>query len=237
LKITGTAGPGERIRLFAGDEQIGEVVADNVGAWAFTKNGPIKSGTHLFRAGKVLKTGQIGGEVQMQYDLVAQKTPETKVVSRPAKPSEMTRANPVGPVKELKSATKEAAPTTSPRVAEGEKSASASRTQKPTKARRPKTVKPARQALRHKTKTKRTAHVKAVKPLKHARSMPNRRTGKQIAAKKRYFVTRKASSKYQRHSKLCVRCGSKSRRSSNKVTIITGSSLWDYSAGYSRRGR
>jgi nucleoid-associated protein YgaU len=71
MELTGHAKPGSRIRLFKDDQEIGEVVADNKGVWSFINRGKIKPGTHLFRAGHVLKSGRITSEARMQYDHVA----------------------------------------------------------------------------------------------------------------------------------------------------------------------
>jgi nucleoid-associated protein YgaU len=114
LRLAGSAEPGSRIRLYDGDEKLGEVVADHEGAWSFLKRGKVATGAHMFRAGRVARGGRIEAEARMQYDQVAS-----------AEPAAQPRPEMGSAVKEVRKAVATRKVDREPKMASAERSAKA----------------------------------------------------------------------------------------------------------------
>ena len=92
LELSGRGLPGSRVRLFEGQREMGEVVANDKGIWSFSKRGVIKLGSYVFRAGHVLKSGRIASEARMQYDYVG----ATKIAEKTKTGIDKTRIGKAG---------------------------------------------------------------------------------------------------------------------------------------------
>ena len=230
IEMTGQAEPGSRIRLFKGVQEIGEVVADDKGSWTFIDRSKIASGTHLFRAGHVLKNGRIASEARMQYDHIAL----TKMAKAPGKnrgrgAGEMAKAD----VMAEKADVGEGMPKAS--ALDPERSIAAGDERK--------TAQPAKRSKYAKRGTKRWYRAIARWKKREKKKRQARRWKRKMRALakrqgrksklKRYSLGRKNKARYlAKRRKLYPR----SRRSPTKVRVVKGTTLWGYSKHYYGRG-
>ncbi|MCP4933561.1 MAG: LysM peptidoglycan-binding domain-containing protein [bacterium] len=244
LKLSGRGIPGSRIRLSKGLLKIGEVVANSKGIWTFAKPDNMKTGSHIFKAGHLLKSGRIASEARMQYDHVAKVRDAQIAKSADQKPTPLAKPTNGSAAKMTNG---RSAPYTQPAVSgEGADHSVPSGGLKSSIATTPQKGQVEQATVQRsgieKTAPRRRVHRvqkprrKMVRRSKTRRSK-TRRSSARRSVKRRtvgsYYLSRKNKARYMAKRKRYP----KSRRTPARVRVRNGTTLWGYSEHYYGRGR
>ncbi len=232
LELSGRGIPGSHIRLFKGIQEIGEVVANNKGNWTFAKRGKMKAGTHIFRAGHVLKSGRIASEARLQYDHVARV--REVLTAKSADKNQIPSAKPASGTPPQKMKDRETSYTKPAASGEGADHSIPAGTKQSIVAKSQR--RPAVQAVAPRTKIRKTGPRRAHRAKKPRRKMVRRSITRRSAKRRsvgRYYLSRKNKARYLAKRRKYP----KSRRTPARVRVRSGTTLWGYSEHYYGRGR
>ena len=225
LELTGYAEPGSRIRLYKGNRELGEAVANADGLWSFTRKGKVRAGRHLFRAAHLMKSGSVSSEARMQYDHVI---PIHKAGQQD--PVETAAANDNSKTAKGR---KQSSTITEP----GKMVVAATVADKNVrhKAARPsKSDTLSKRKRRAQSVAKKSAYKRSAKSRysKRKRAASARRSARKKSAA-RYYLSKKNKARYLARRKLYPR----SRKTPTKVRVRKGTTLWGYSQHYYGQGK